>query len=274
MSLLKDILYGFISGFAEFLPVSSLGHQALLRDLFGWGSGQPIRDLLVHIALIIALLTNCGPSFARANRERRLVSRGRRINAEITKDGFDLRLIKTAAVPLVIGSLFCFYTLNRHYSLAWVSVFFFLNGVIMIIPDHVRSANKDARKMTGLEGIILGISGALSVFPGISRTGAMCAFASVRGASKHHTINWIFLLSLPALIVLCGFDFISIFTAAGNGTSFLALLGYIISASAAYCGGSLSIALIRFLTYRTGYDGFAYYSWGAALFSMILYLIT
>lgn len=274
MSLFRDILYGFVSGFAEFLPVSSLGHQSLMRHLFGWESVQPIRDLLVHIALIIALLTACRPSFDRLNREKKMMLNGRRMGADRPKDGFDLHLIRTASVPLVIGSLLCFYTLNSNYSLAMVSLFFVLNGLIMIVPDHVRSSNKDSRSMTGLDGIVLGIVGALSVFPGVSRTGAMYTFASARGVGKSHAINWVLLLSLPALIVLCGYDFISIFIFSGTGFSFLALIGCLVSAIAAYCGGYLSIALIRFLTYRTGYDGFAYYSWGAALLSMILYLIT
>ena len=275
MSIFRDILYGFISGFAEFLPVSSLGHQSLLRHLFGWEQSMPVRDLLVHIAVILALLTACRPSFDRLYRENKPALRGRRTTgSELPGDGLDLHLIRTATVPLVIGSLLCFYTLNRNFSLAWISLFFLLNGLVMIIPDHVRSSNKDSRTMTGLDGILLGVVGALSIFPGISRTGAMCSFASVRGVGKKHAINWALLLSLPALLVLCIYDLISIFVATGIGFSFLSVVGWLFSAIAAYCGSYLSVVLIRFLAYRTGYDGFAYYSWGTALLSMILYLIT
>jgi hypothetical protein len=40
----------------------------------------------------------------------------------------------------------------------------------------------------------------------------------------------------------------------------------------AFFGGYCGILLIRFLAVRTGYIAFAYYSWGAALLALILYL--
>ena len=52
------------------------------------------------------------------------------------------------------------------------------------------------------------------------------------------------------------------------------LLQYILAMAAAYFGSTFAISVMRSLAVRTGYAGFAFYCWGMALISMILYLTT
>lgn len=273
MTLLESILYGLISGFTEFLPVSSQAHQAILMRLFGVDNRAAVRDLLVHIAMILALFTGCRSIFTRLHREKRLASHGRRGSTYASRGLYDLRLVRTAAVPLSIGLLLYIAASRLESSLVYLSLFFILNGAILIIPEYMHHANKDARSMTGLDGIMIGLCGVLSVLPGISRIGTISAYASARGADKQHALNWALLLSVPALLLFCCFDVLRLFFVDIGTVSFSIVIGYIFSALAAYCGSYLSIIFIRFLTVRTGFAGFAYYSWGAALFSLILYLI-
>ena len=273
VSIIKDVLYGLISGFSEFLPVSSLGHQSLLMQLFGWRTREPIRDLVIHIAMIAALLVCNNSFFSSLARERRIAARGRRLKNQLPRETYDLRIIRSATVPLILGLLTYLSSMRLERALLWVSLFFCINGVILFIPDYVRGSNKDAKSMSGLDGILLGMLGILSVFPGISRTGVMCAYASIRGGAQSHALNWVLAISLPALIVFCVFDVLLLLTY-GATITFIAVLGYLLSAGAAFCGSYLSIVLMRFLTVRAGYSGFAYYSWGASLFTLILYLIT
>lgn len=273
MSLLESILYGLISGFSEFLPVSSQAHQALFMRIFGVSTREPIRDLLIHIAVIAALLTTCRPLFARLSREQHLASRGRRSHSYASKGFYDLQLIRTATVPLLIGLFFYVSTRGFESKLVYISSFFALNGLCLFIQDHIPLGNKDAQYMTGLDGILIGLCGAVSALPGVSRIGAMHTFASFRGADKHHALNWALLLSLPALILFCCLDILSFFTVGLGAVSVAILFGYILSAITAYLAACFSIILIRFLVFRIGFSGFAYYSCGAALFSLILYLI-
>jgi undecaprenyl pyrophosphate phosphatase UppP len=46
------------------------------------------------------------------------------------------------------------------------------------------------------------------------------------------------------------------------------VLAMIVAAPIAY----LCIMFLRFLSVKVGFSGFAYYSWGAAMFTLILYL--
>jgi uncharacterized membrane protein len=87
-------------------------------------------------------------------------------------------------------------------------------------------------------------------------------------------VNWVLLLSVPALALTCLYDFWSIFTIGVGAVTFLIVLGYILAAAIAFCFGYLSVLLLRFLSEKTGFAAFGYYCFGAALFTWILYLLT
>ena len=75
------------------------------------------------------------------------------------------------------------------------------------------------------------------------------------------------------LLILC-FDFIGIVSVGLSGVTFAAFIGYLLAGGAAFFGGYLGIALFKMLLNHSGFSGFAYYSFGASLFSFILFLIT
>ncbi len=272
MSLFQSIIYGLISGLSELLPVSSQANQSILMCLFGVESREPLRDLFVHAAILLAVFTGCKAVIARIHRERSVTSRTRR-RRNITDSTYELRLIRTATIPMLIVLLLYISTRKLESNMTSIALFLLINGILLIVPEHSRQANKDARSMSGLDSILMGILGGLSAFPGISRIGTISSYALLRGADKQKVVNWAFLLSIPALLLMCLLDFVYMFTAGIGSISFWIICGYILSALFAYIGAYLSIMFIRFLTVRTGYSGFAYYCWGAALFSMILYLI-
>jgi len=128
--------------------------------------------------------------------------------------------------------------------------------------------------MSSLDGIVMGLVGALSVLPGVSRTGFVSSYVIARGADDDNAANWSVLLGIPALLFAVLFDLVS-FADYGTGVhTFGAFIGCILSGIAAFAGGYLGILLFKFFLKRSGLSQFAYYSIGAALFSFILYLIT
>ncbi len=273
MSILQSILYGLVSGFSEVLPVSSQAHQAILMRLFGLDTREPLRDLLIHISVLLAIITGCRATILRLKREKDLSNRRRRGRKSTNDSAYELRLIRTAAVPMLIVLLIYLSSRTIETNLTTLALMLVINGIALIIPEHMRQANKDARSMTGFDGILIGVAGGLSALPGISRIGAISSYALMRGAEKQKVLSWAFLLSIPALFLLCIIDVVLIFSIGVGAVSFLSVLGYILSAITAYLGAYFGIIFVRYLAVRTGYTGFAYYSWGTALFTMILYLI-
>ena len=273
MSFLESLIYGFVSGISEFLPVSSLGHQALMLRLFGLGNREPARDVFVHIGILVSLVMACRSMFNHAMTKQRVAintRRGRRVDY---RDSYDLRLAKAAAFPLVIGFIAYFFVRSAEKNMAILALLFVANGIFVLVPEYIRHGNKDGRFMSGWDGIALGLFGAFSAFPGVSRCATMNFYSAMRGSDRGHALNWFFLLSVPALLLLILIDIINLFVYPLGSVTFIGFLGYLASAVTAFIGGHLGVSLMRYLSVHMGYAGFAYYSWGAAMFSFVLYLI-
>ena len=69
-------------------------------------------------------------------------------------------------------------------------------------------------------------------------------------------------------------DFIAIFTVGVGKIVFMTFVGYVVSAGAAFVGTYLAVSLIKVMIQRSDYTAFAYYDFGLALFTFIMYLIT
>ena len=276
MSAFACIIYGLISGLTEFLPVSSRGHQALLRYMFGADTRIPLQELLVHIGVFFSLVVGCSEIINRLVREQKILSGRHRRKARYTdgKNLYDLRLLKTASVPLFIGLFIYFATSKFESNLLIIMAFLFINAIILFIADYMPRGNRDARTMSSLDGIVMGLVGALSVLPGVSRTGVVSSYAIARGADDDNAANWSVLLGIPALIFAVLFDLVSLVSYGAGIYSFGAVLGCILSGIAAFAGGYLGISLLKLILNHSGLSKFAYYSVGAALFSFAIYLIT
>lgn len=271
MNILQSILYGFVSGLSEFIPVSSQAHQELLLKLFGQNSSNPILDIMVDIAVLVSLIFG----YRRLSEELQqgVASFSGGIRKRVSHRGnYDLRFVRTATIPLLIGMLVFTYISKGSFSLLAVSVFSLINGLILFIPSRMLHGNKDARTMSALDALLTGLAASLSAFTGISRIGCTASFALARGADSHHALNWALRLSVPALLIWIIIDIFALFTAF-QPVGFLTLLGYFLAMGSAFAGGYISISIVRSLSKCVGYSGLAYYSWGAALFAFILYLI-
>lgn len=271
MNLLKSIAYGLISGLTEFLPVSSTGHKAVFTQMFGEELRTPVLELLIHISVLFALLFMCRGTILRIRRDVSHYNSRRLKNRHASHTYYDYRLVRSASIPVIIGMLLSSFTASLNYKLVPVALFFILNGIILYIPSRLLRANKDASVMTGLDGLLIGAAAILSIFPGISRVGCIISVAAILGANAKDAFNWALLISIPALIVQIVLDFLRVFLVqAGSSVGFFAVVFCVIGT---FFGVCCSIYIMRALTSNSDNNKFAYYSWGAALFSFVLYMI-
>lgn len=272
LNWIQSLLYGFVSGFAEFLPISSRAHQDVLLNLFGYTQHDPVRDLLIHIVVLLSLFSCCKDLFSQFRRENRQKVHNYRGHRN-TQNAYVLRLIRTALFPMLIGLIFVSYIYKGDMNLLISSLFLLVNGIILYIPCRMLQGNKDASAMSVFDGWLIGLASALSAFGGISRIGCGVSAGMIRGADRKKALNWALILSVPALIFLSVSDLLGIFIDNSQISFWANFFGYVLSIIGAAIGGYLSVLLIRFVTNRMNYVGFAYYSWGFALFTFIMYLV-
>lgn len=275
MNLFSSVIYGFVSGLSEVFPVSAQANQMVMRQLFGVTQKEPVRDLLVHIAILLGVLLACRGMFTKIRREQVMAHRLRRNPSQIRslKGVYDMRLISSAMPVMLIGLFFTLFMGDFYNKRPLFCLMLLLNGALSMIPVHRHQGNRDARSLTSLEGILVGLAGALSAVPGISRNGAIMFVALTCEADKQNGLNWALILTVPAMIMMILVDFISMFTVGVGVITLLTVLGYLLSAVAAFGGTYVGVSLIRVIVRDADYAGFAYYDFGLALFSFALYLI-
>lgn len=273
MNLLQSLIYGIISGIAEFLPISSQAHQKIMLHFFGMSQADPVRDLVVHIALVISLFSGCRSLIDQIRREQHQQNSRNRTRVKTSRILMDVRFVKNATVPMIVGLLILTYIFKTDVSLLGTAGFLLINGLILFAVDRMMQGNKDIRSMTYLDSLLMGVSAAFSAFPGISRIACTTSISISRGTHRQNALNWALLLSIPALIAFGGIDILRIISGEYGNVSFWGnLFGYIISALSAYIGGVYGIKLAGFFAVNVGFSGFSYYCWGASLFSFLLYL--
>ena len=276
MNWLHSAVQGFVNGVCQMIPVSAEANLGLLRQLMGAAPEGRLFDLLCRVAVLIVLLTSGCLELHRLRRTARILrmpARRRTGHPSLNESG-TLRLLRMAAPLALIGGMLSTTLADSAEKLWLVSTPLVLGGVLLWLPTHMRSANKDGRHLTGLDGILMGLGALCAAVPGISAVGAVFAIASMRGTQRRYALRLTWMLLTVRLLGAMGMDLLAII-AAGFSFGTAELLGAVLGGAAAAAGAWLAIQAVRGLTRpgAAGLFGFCYYNWGQALLSMILFLV-
>ena len=274
LNLFESIIYGFISGIMEILPVSGQAHRNLMLQLLGQPDEQVLLRMMIRIGILAALYYGCQNHILRMVRARKLsrVPKRRRKRPLDVRSLMDASLLKTMAVPVVLALLFYGRISQLNEKRIFVSVMLFLNGVILYVPQFLPGSNRDSRTLSRVEGLWMGLGGAMSLLPGISATGAAASIGSICGVDRNYGLNMTFLMCMILTAGLMIHDVLALIGLGLSGLTFMALLGYILAGAAAFGGAFLGIRLLRAICANRNFGIFAFYCWGVSLFTFILYL--
>ncbi len=197
MTIAQALLFGAVQGATEFLPVSSSGHLAVLKTVLDLGDVPILFDVILHIATLIVVVfvfrTRIGGI---------LRSIGRWIvrRADET-DGENLRLTWVIIVATVITAVLGLGVgrLDVGAGPRVVSALFIVTGFILI-GSRFLSGTRDYREIGLRDGLIVGVSQGLGVFPGISRSGITISAGLVTGLNRETAGEFAFLVSIPAIL--------------------------------------------------------------------------
>ncbi len=274
MEWLVYIFYGFISGLGQVLPVSAGAHDYFLELMTNFQVRQPLLQLSVHVASLLALSLFFRHRIAHIYREMRLASlppRSRKRQPDIVAV-LNGRVLLTMLIPAAIGLLLTRMVTGRMSTLPLVSLFLLLSGSMLYFPHFLQGANRDSRHLSRMEAVGFGIGAGLSAIPGISRTGMVLATGAVRGCDRKYMLDLAMLLMVPLLLLMVVMDLLA-FGSVASGFSLLQMVYAFLAAAASFGGTCLAIAAMRFLVVDRGYTTFSYYNWGLAVFGFILYLV-
>ena len=276
ISWLQSAMLGFVSGLSEPLPLSAEAHRAVLSRFFGIDGFSPLLLFLCHLASLVVVLLVGRLELKRLRRTAKLLkipARRRTVHPELNSSG-TLKLLRTALPIAVIGRLLGFYLTVIGQKLYLLTLTLILGGIILHIPTHMRTANKDGRHLGKVDGMLMGLGFGLSAIPGVSGVGAAVSVGLIQGADRRYAVRFAWMLLCAGLCASMGIDVLRII-GAGMEFDLSLLLSAVVCAVSAALGTMLAVRLMFALIRRggAGISGFSYYNWGLALLCMALFLL-
>lgn len=271
MNWFQCILYGFVLGISEFIPVSSGAQGTVLQLLFGTGKNDAIRELIVHIFSLLGFLIAWRNPLSQLINNRYISSRSGNRNRHI-RENHDSRFVRSAMLPMLLIMILSFYFWGSIAVIPMVIVLI-LNGILLYLPERMLQGNKSSRSMSALDAWLVGIAGGLGATLGFSRVGLCISSAQMRGADRKNALNWAYMLSIPAMLLFIATDLVMLVFGSQTHAYSTGFGGYLLMAISSFVGSYLSVYLLRNAVLNRSLSAFAYYSWGTALFLFILYLL-
>lgn len=275
LNWMESVIYGFLSGLMDIVPLSAQAHRILLMKFFGISGGTDVMRLAVHIGVFGGLYYSCQSQIVRINRARALarVPKRRRKRPLDTRSLMDWSMLKTMLIPMVIGLFLYKYNTAMRDNLLLVAIFLLVNGIILYVPQFLPGSNRDSRTLTRLEGFLMGLGATASTLPGISAVGAAVSIGSVCGVERGFCLSMALMMNLALNLGLAIVDVFTLFTNGLGVISFGILIRYLATGLTAFGGCLLGIKIMRILSGNHGYSGFAFYCVGLSLFTFVLNLM-
>lgn len=268
MSIFEAVVLGLVQGLSEFIPISSSGHLVIVPALFGWDHPGLAFDVLLHAASLVALLVYFSGDLIE-------LVRGTIKGARDSRRLLMLLLIGTVpagAAGLLLGDFFE----EQFEDAKGAALQLLITGVILVGAEMLTERNRRRATLTGTPmkapeeltpagAAAIGISQALAIIPGISRSGSTIGAGLWLGMDRESAARFAFLLAIPALAGAALVQLPELGSSTiGPGAGAAGFLASLLSSYFAVAG------LIRYLKTRTLYPFAVYVTVAAAVFYILL----
>lgn len=193
MDSLDSFILGIIQGLTEFLPVSSSGHLEIGKALLG-NKSMPKDSMIFTVVLHFATALSTIVVFRKDIFEifRDLLKFNWNHNTK-----FIIKILFSMIPAILIGLIFE-VQLERLFSgeIILVGIMLIITSLLLVLADRAKETNKNIQYKNS---IIIGISQAIAILPGISRSGATISTAVLLGIDKTKAARFSFLMVIPLI---------------------------------------------------------------------------
>ncbi|MDP3721586.1 MAG: undecaprenyl-diphosphatase UppP [Anaerolineaceae bacterium] len=253
MTLIQAIILGIVQGLTEFLPISSSAHLVLVPDLLGWQIPEaqvfPF-GVLVQMGTLIAVILYFWSDLWMIIKAfvQGLIDR-KPFDDTNARRGWYLIL---ATIPAGLAGMLLKDKVEAAFNDPNATAYFlFGTAALLVIAEAIGKRSRNLTSLTWFDALWMGLFQAISIFPGISRSGATIAGGMMRNMDRSSAARFSFLMSIP---IMLGAGVVSMSDALqmADIKSFLPII--LVGIVAALLVGYLSIHwLLGFLTKRSFY---------------------
>ncbi len=249
MSVIEAIILGIIQGLTEFLPVSSSGHLELANVILG-DSSLPEESMLMIVVLHAATALSTIVVF-----RKDLLGIVTGVFQFKNNDEFKFSLnVVLSMIPAAAVGLLLDEEIEAFFGgkVLLIGCMLLVTAILLIFADKAKSTDK---KVGIGHAIIIGISQAIAIFPGISRSGATISTSVLLGIDREKAARFSFIMVLPLILGKMAKDILDGAFESINGSILLYVVGFM----AAFITGILACTWMIKLVKRSKLKYFAYY---------------
>lgn len=203
MGIIDAIILGIIQGLTEFLPVSSSGHLELVKAMQGSNvvaKESMLTTVVLHFATalstIVVFRKDVGAIFKGLFQFK-------------LNDSFyySLKIVLSMIPAAIVGVVFS-KELETFFDgqILLVGAMLLVTGLLLFLADRAKNTVKE---VSFLHSIIIGISQAIAILPGISRSGATIGTSVILGIDKSKAARFSFLMVVPLILGKVAKDLLS-----------------------------------------------------------------
>ena len=272
MTVIQGILLGILQGIAEFLPISSSGHLAVVQKLFGLEEVPLLFDIMLHLATLLAvvlyfrkkiwtLLCVFGRLIARRPAPKT-------VNEDDLLCGTEARgrmtILAVIITTVVTGAIGVFTSkLIPDMPVKVTCAGFIVTAILLVVSSIIERRNSgavknSAEKNDGIkwyQAIVIGVMQGFGTLPGISRSGSTIAGSQLCGVNRAAAGEYSFIVSIPAILgafLLELKDFAEVGSTVGAAP-------VIAGCAAAFAWGYISLAVLMKIIRKGKLEWFACY---------------
>ncbi len=259
--LIKALFLGIVEGITEFIPVSSTGHLILAGDLLGFSDEKAkVFEVFIQLGAILSVVwlyrAKLGETIKGLPGSRE--ARSLVVNVMIA-------FFPAAVFGLLIHKYIKAYLFNP----VTVAGALIAGGVAILLIErmHHRVSVKDVEGVSAKQALGTGIAQCLSLFPGVSRSGATIMGGLLMGFDRRVAVEFSFFLSIPTMFAATAYDFLKSLHSLSSSDIPLFFVGFVTSFFSAL------IVIKAFLGYvsRHDFSWFAYYRIAFGLLVLAFY---
>ena len=201
--ILRAIALGVIQGLTEFLPVSSSGHLIVARELFGWEFADDLTfDVALHLGTTAAVIAFFWNEWLAMLRSGWQWLTHRNTPVDDPNEVYDTRLLMVLAIgsiPAAIAGVFFEAVLDVRSPII-VGIMLIVFAVVLYAADRFAGGSRELGGADAADAAWVGGAQAVSLVPGVSRSGVTISAAMARGFPREQAARFSFMLATPAIL--------------------------------------------------------------------------
>lgn len=201
MDVIHLTLLALVQGLTEFLPISSSAHLILPSQVLGWDDQGLAFDVAVHVGSLLAVVI-----YFRKEVIALIFAWFRSLKGHHCTESRLAWLVILATLPAAFAGLL-FHDFIETYlrSTLVIAITTIVFGVLLGIADKFGRQTVAMGRLTLWQALAIGVSQALALIPGTSRSGVTMTSGLLLGLERQAAARFSFLLSIPLIAMSGGY---------------------------------------------------------------------